>query len=138
LPTKKAPQGPERRCEIPDCSSKHLARSLCRKHYYQDRYRRGLDRREGPEIVPALLKRYDMAGEFTSEATPRRLLARIAGQLLIPECPDCGRIMVKVPNESLDLRDCGQCRVRVLLNDEEVSWLISEEHSRRQSTRIAS
>lgn len=120
-------------CSVDGCTAKHLARGFCRKHYRRDRYRRGLDRESPVELIAALVKHYDESGDFIEEPTPRRLVAKASAGLLVPECPDCGHSMFKLPNDSMDLRDCGKCRVRALLNSEEVSWLTSLEPSIERS-----
>ena len=120
-------------CTREDCDSKHLARGFCRRHYYQDRYRRGLGRRAEPEFTMAMVKHYDATGRFIEEAAPQRLVCRVSSSHLIPECPDCGEIMRLNPNnQGLDLRICEPCGAVASLNVEEVSWLIYEKHSTGQ------
>lgn len=79
-------------------------------------------------LVSALVKRYNGDGEFVGEPESRRLVAQVLDAFLVPECPECGRVMVRLVSD-MDLRDCGGCRVRARLNEEEVAWLISEARS---------
>lgn len=122
-----------RTCGVDGCEEKHLARGMCRQHYRRARYREGLDRRKQPTLISALVKRYDEAGEFIEPATSRRVAAEVSPTLVFVECPDCGRVMFRIPNAAHDLRDCAACRVRVMLNEEEVEWLTSEARSIERS-----
>lgn len=134
--TSRGPRPTRTTCSTDGCEEKHFALGFCRKHYRRDRYRRGLDRKAHTELVGALVKRYDADGQFIEEPQHRRLVTKIVGKLLIPECPACGGIMRKLPHDELDLRDCGDCRVRASLNVEEVSWLTSGTPSTVQSQPI--
>lgn len=126
---------PERTCDEPGCGAKHLARGMCRKHYYSDRRQRGLDGSIRTDVVSAMVKHYDESGEFLGDLQHLRLLCKVPVGV-IPLCPECRSWMALVPNDDdMVLRDCGKCRVRALLNAEEVECLISEARLTERSTR---
>jgi hypothetical protein len=127
------PKPAPRQCSVVSCDAKHFALGLCRKHYRRRRWTQGRDGRDvaaGRRIpVGALAKHYDAEGNFTEEPYAVRVYVEVSG-VIFPHCPECGRIMFKIPEtDPMDLRDCGSCRLRVNLNAEEVSWVISERRS---------
>lgn len=121
------PKRETRVCLSPDCDRKHVARGFCKMHYARWQRARAQDRNR--DLVGCLMKRYDDRGDFIGPPTPTRVLCDVSSPLVFPRCPDCRAVMRKIPHAELDLRDCRACRIRVLLNQEEVEWLACEKRS---------
>lgn len=131
-------------CAVPGCDRKHCARGLCSKHYYATRRASGETDSKGctaapPDLLRALVKRYDESGEFIEEPWVTTARVRVDSSLVRASCPCCNRgYMRAVSPESREFWDCGECRARVRLNQEEVEWLASGKRSMSQSPRTAS
>ena len=123
---------PPRFCDIPTCERKHLAKGLCKKHYS------ALQKRLHPSpTAPPIVLLDCLASLYGSAAHPKvktvevRLLDN--GGALV-RCPCCSSTMAFTSDA---FRTCPMCATTVVLNPEELAWVISERLSTRQSRQAA-
>lgn len=142
VPKGRPPGPPPQRvgCSEDGCEEKHLARGFCRRHYYRDRRRRGLDgaRTYPVEGLHALVREFDRdTGDWIGEPWSASVLVKFPSATIVwVDCPKCRRFMYAHPATEA-LWNCSTCLLGVKLNEEEVAWLYAK-HSTEQRTRTAS
>lgn len=117
---------PLRICSIPTCERRHLAKGLCSMHY----------KREQPSTsaLPTFLLDCLASLNGISPVKVKPIEIRLVGHGTLVRCPWCSSTMAFT---STAFRTCPMCATTVVLNPEELSWVISETLSTRQSKQAA-
>lgn len=126
------PPGPkpvQSHCDECGCDGKHFAKGLCRRHYYRARWAAGLDGATSSSLI--LTSMASLYGTVTPKLKQVKCVVTVG---LLVDCPWCGVVMAAHSNSG---RTCPECSTTVELNPEEVSWVISEAHTTRQSALTA-
>lgn len=111
------PPRPIRLCDEPGCAGKHLARGLCSKHYRRWQWEQGNEARNPTTVVGA------MASLFGAYFPKPKMIKVRATVGVMAHCPWCDSLMAATSPAG---RACRACGTTAVLNEEEVSWVISE------------
>ncbi len=121
------PPRPLRLCTVDDCSAKHLARGMCRKHYRSWQWANGEEVAKPTHIIGSMAS---LHGAYYPK--PKMVKVKVATGVLA-YCPACTSLMGAVDEEH---RYCNSCGTTLTLNMEEVSWVISEQRSIEASMAV--
>ena len=121
---------PPRFCDIPTCERKHLAKGLCKKHYSARQKRLKPTPTRSTVILDCIASLYGMAQPKVK--TVDVWILDNGGATVW--CPWCGSTMAFALPE---FRFCPMCATTVVLNPEELTWVISERLSIRPSRQAA-
>ena len=130
IPQRKRGPGPAHLCEILTCDGKHLAKGLCKKHYSARHKRLKPTPTRSTVILDCIASLYGMAQPKVK--TVDVWILDNGGATVW--CPWCGSTMAFALPE---FRFCPMCATTVVLNPEELTWVISERLSIRPSRQAA-
>jgi hypothetical protein len=114
---------------VDGCEQKHLARGMCRKHYRAWQYANSGDQKNPIQIIGGMASLF---GAYFPKPKPIKVRVPVG---VMAYCPWCDAVMGAI---SGGRRFCRNCGTTVVLNPEEVSWVISEKRSIEASTRTLS
>ena len=117
-------------CTIPTCERLHLAKGLCKKHYSARQKRLKPTPTRATVLLDCIASLYGMAQPKVK--TVDVWILDNGGATVW--CPRCGSTMAFALPE---FRFCPMCATTVVLNPEELAWVISETLSTRPSTQAA-
>ena len=130
VPWRKAQPRPLRVCSVPTCERKHLAKGLCKKHYSARQKRLQPTPARSTVILDCMASLYGMAQPKVK--TVDVWILDNGGATVW--CPWCSSTMAFA---LFDFRFCPMCATTVVLNPEELAWVISETLSTRPSKQAA-
>lgn len=122
------PPRPIRTCDQAECDGKHLARGMCRKHYRAWQWAQGA---ESPNPAIIIMGMASLHGALFPKLKPIKVRPAVG---VMAHCPWCDSLMGAT--SPVD-RACRSCGTTVVLNEEEVSWAISERRSTVQRSPIS-
>lgn len=120
VPVKLPGTNRNRTCETTGCERKHAARGMCNVHYKRWRREQGLDSTNPVAIIGGLAS---LHGAYFPKPKPIKVRITVG---VIAQCPWCDNLMGATDPIH---RACRSCGTTVVLNAEEVSWVIYEKRS---------
>lgn len=107
-------------CGVDGCDAKHLARGMCRKHYRAWQYEQDGDKRNPETVIGGMASLF---GAYFPKPKPIKVRLTVG---VMAYCPWCAATLAATSPTD---RYCRGCGTTVVLNEEEVSWVISERRS---------